>query len=48
MIDPCEIRVKRTNFKDKLADIKHPFYTVPITQQEICLIGNSEEIKSGE
>ena len=48
MIDPCEIRVKRTNFKDKLADIKHPFYTVPITHQEICLIGNSEEIKSGE
>jgi hypothetical protein len=31
MIDPCEIRVKRTNFKDKLVDIKHPFYTVPIT-----------------
>ena len=30
MIDPCEIRVKRANFKDKQSDIKHPFFTVPL------------------
>jgi len=30
MIDPCEIRVKRSNFKEKLGDLKHPFFTVPI------------------
>jgi hypothetical protein len=31
LIDPCEIRVKRSNFKDKPSDSKHPFFTVPIT-----------------
>lgn len=30
MIDPCEIRVKRPNLKEKQTDIKHPFFTVPI------------------
>jgi hypothetical protein len=48
MIDPCEIRVKRSIISAKPQDIKHPFFTVPITQQDICLIGNAEEIKSGE
>lgn len=31
MIDPCEIRVKRTIINVKPQDIKHPFFTVPIT-----------------
>ena len=49
MIDPCEIRVKRQNFKDqKPADIRHPFYSVPCLSTEICLIGNKEETRSGE
>lgn len=48
MIDPCEIRVKRPNLKEKQTDIKHPFFTVPIMTQEICLIGNLNEIKAGE
>jgi recombinational DNA repair protein RecR len=44
MIDPCEIRVKRTIVSAKPQDIKHPFFIVPMTQQDICLIGNLDEI----
>lgn len=45
LIDPCEIRIRR--MKEK-GDIKHPFFFVPNTSQEICLIGSEEEVKSGE
>lgn len=45
LIDPCEIRIRRT--KDK-SDIKHPFFFVLNTSQEICLIGSEEEVNSGE
>lgn len=48
LIDPCEIRVKRSPFLKEKQEIKHPFYTVPVTCQEICLIGNAEEIRAGE
>ena len=48
LIDPCEIRVKRQAFVKEKQEIKHPFYTVPLTTQEICLIGNVEEVRCGE
>ena len=28
-VDPCEIRVKRPNFKEKPTEIRHPFFFVP-------------------
>ena len=45
--DPCEIRVKRPNFKDKPTEIKHPFFFVPNFAQEICLLGTEEEVAKG-
>ena len=48
LIDPCEIRVKRQPFVKEKQEIKHPFYTVSLTTQEICLIGNVEEVRCGE
>jgi hypothetical protein len=46
-IDTCEIRVKRQP-PTRSVDIKHPFYFVPITTMEICLIGSEAEVNSGE
>lgn len=46
-VDPCEIRVKRPVFKDKPTEIKHPFFFVPSSSQEICLLGTEEEVAAG-
>jgi len=47
--DPCEIRVKKfmPPPKDKM-DIKHSFFYVPLTNGEVCLIGNKQEISNAE
>ena len=47
-VDPCEIRVKRPVFKDKPTEIKHPFFYVPSSSQEICLLGTEEEVTNGQ
>jgi hypothetical protein len=46
-VDPCEIRVKRPNFKEKPTEIKHPFFFVPNFTQELCLLGTEEEVANG-
>jgi hypothetical protein len=48
LIDPCEIRVKRTLIPKDKTEMKNPFYTLPMTTFEVCLIGTSEEVKIGE
>ena len=44
LIDPCEIRVKRSTKDKEWRDLKHPFYYCPNYFRELVLIGNEEEI----
>ena len=48
LIDPCEIRVKRSTKDKEWRDLKHPFFYCPNYFRELVLIGNEDEILEGE
>lgn len=48
LVDPCELRIRQTDARAPVKDLRHPFLYLPNYLRDIILIGTYDEIRTAE